>query len=135
MRVKVGFCNYPSQPLIVIVSSAIPKNCTWSQSLSTKATVSEDHNKDLFGYRLLLKIENWKYCSKIIFKCVNSAVWPTFFKKKFAEIRTYRSREQCTEPTQNVKRSWKFHSQCYPNSHLNSCSFGMSCAKFSKNCF
>ena len=32
----------------------------------------------LFGYRLLLKIENWKYYNKIIFKCVNSAVGPSF---------------------------------------------------------
>ena len=33
--------------------------------------------KDPFGYNLFLlklKIENWKYCSKIIFKCVNSTV-------------------------------------------------------------
>ena len=37
-----------------------------------------------FGYSLFcwkLKIENWKYCSKIIFKCVNSAVWPIFNEK------------------------------------------------------
>ena len=25
---------------------------------------------------LKLKIENWKYCNKIIFKCVNSTEWP-----------------------------------------------------------
>ena len=30
---------------------------------------------------LKLKIENWKYCSKIIFKCVNSAVGPIFNEK------------------------------------------------------
>ena len=32
-----------------------------------------------FGLNLLLlklKIENWKDCNKIIFKCVNSTVWP-----------------------------------------------------------
>ena len=29
---------------------------------------------------LKLKIENWKYCSKIIFKCVNSIVRPIFNK-------------------------------------------------------
>ena len=30
---------------------------------------------------LKLKTENWKYCSKIIFKCVNSTVGPIFNKK------------------------------------------------------
>ena len=30
---------------------------------------------------LKLKIENWKHCSKIIFKCVNSAVGPIFNEK------------------------------------------------------
>ena len=35
-----------------------------------------------FGYNLfLLKTENWKHYSKIIFKCVNSAVKPIFNKK------------------------------------------------------
>ena len=28
-----------------------------------------------------LKTENWKYCSKIIFKCVNSTVGPILMKK------------------------------------------------------
>ena len=35
--------------------------------------------KGPFGLNLLLlklKTENWKHCSKIIFKCVNSVVWP-----------------------------------------------------------
>ena len=27
------------------------------------------------------KTENWKHCNKIIFKCVNSAVWPIFNEK------------------------------------------------------
>ena len=30
---------------------------------------------------LKLKIKNWKYCSKIIFKCVNSTVGPIFNEK------------------------------------------------------
>ena len=35
--------------------------------------------KDVFGLNLLLlKIENWKHCSKIIFKRVNSIVGPIF---------------------------------------------------------
>ena len=54
--------------------------------------------KDLFGYRLLLKTENWKYYSKIIFKYVNSAVGLSF-KVIFAEFHTCESHEQCTKPT------------------------------------
>ena len=38
--------------------------------------------KGLFRYNLfLLKTENKKYCSKIIFKCVNSIVRPIFNEK------------------------------------------------------
>ena len=43
--------------------------------------------KGLFGLSLLLlklkvaEIENWKYCSKIIFKYVNSTVEPIFNEK------------------------------------------------------
>ena len=48
----------------------------------------------VFGYLLLLKIKNWKHCSKIIFKCVNSAVGPSF-EIVFAEESTCRSCEQC----------------------------------------
>ena len=54
---------------------------------------------NLFGYRLLLKTENWKHCSKIIFKCVNSVVGPSF-NLTFIEIRTCKSREQCMRPSQ-----------------------------------
>ena len=47
--------------------------------------------KGLFGYHLLLEIENWKYCSKIIFKCVNSTMRPSFKvfckKKKIKYLR------------------------------------------------
>ena len=41
--------------------------------------------------------KNWKHCSKIIFKWVNSAVKPNF-KEKFAEIRTCESHEQYMGP-------------------------------------
>ena len=54
--------------------------------------------KGLFECRLLLKIENRKHCSKIIFKCVNSIMGPSF-NENFAEKNTYESREQCTGPT------------------------------------
>ena len=52
----------------------------------------------LFGYCLLLKIENWKHCSKIIFKCVNSAVGPSF-NDNFVENKVCGSHEQCMRPT------------------------------------
>ena len=42
--------------------------------------------------------KNWKHCSKIIFKCVNSAVRP-IFNKKVTEKEVCGSREQCTGPT------------------------------------
>ena len=42
----------------------------------------------LFGYRLLLKAENWKYCSKIIFKYVNSAVG-SIFNESFIEKKRF----------------------------------------------
>ena len=65
----------------------------------------------LFGYRLLLKIENWKHYSKIIFKGVNSAVEPNF-KEKFAKISTCGSCEQYKEPTQ------KKHGTAQTQTHL-----------------
>ena len=34
-----------------------------------------------FTENLKLKNENWKYCSKIIFKCVNNTVGPIFNEK------------------------------------------------------
>ena len=37
--------------------------------------------KGPFGYSWKLKTENWKHCSKIIFKCVNSTVGPIFNEK------------------------------------------------------
>ena len=42
--------------------------------------------------------ENWKHCSKIIFKYVNSVVWP-IFNEIFGEKEICGSREQCTRPT------------------------------------
>ena len=45
-------------------------------------------NKGLFEYCLSLKIENRKYCSKIIFKRMNSAVGSNF-NLTFTKIRTY----------------------------------------------
>ena len=42
--------------------------------------------------------KNWKYCSKIIFKCVNSVVWP-IFNESFGEKEIYGSHKQCPTPT------------------------------------
>ena len=43
----------------------------------------------LFGYHLLLKIENWKYYNKIIFNNINSVV-KLNLNLKFTEFRTYK---------------------------------------------
>ena len=48
----------------------------------------------MFGYYLLLKTENWKYYSKIIFKRVNSAVRLNF-KVIFAKKKVLAG---CTRP-------------------------------------
>ena len=42
--------------------------------------------------------KNWKHYSKIIFKCVNSVMWP-IFKEIFGEKEVYGSRKQCPRPT------------------------------------
>ena len=55
-------------------------------------------SKGLFGYRLLLKTKNWRHYSKIIFKCMNSIVGPSF-KVIFDEFRTCGSHGQYTGPT------------------------------------
>ena len=41
-------------------------------------------------------IENWKHSNKIIFKCINCTVRPSF-NKNITEFRTYESREQYHE--------------------------------------
>ena len=45
---------------------------------------------------LKLKTENWKYCSKIIFKCVNSVVRPIFNEKIDKKWNLW-VRKQCTD--------------------------------------
>ena len=70
----------------------------------------------MFGYRLLLKTENWKYDSKIIFKYVNSTVGLSF-EVVFAEKSTCRFREQCTRPTGKHETRLKSVFQYYPNIH------------------
>ena len=45
---------------------------------------------------LKLKTENWKHCSKIIFKCVNSTVGPIFNEKIDKKWNLWVS-EQCTD--------------------------------------
>ena len=51
----------------------------------------------IFAENWKLKIENWKYCNKIIFKCVNNTV-KSFLMKKLLKSEVCGSREQCTEP-------------------------------------
>ena len=45
---------------------------------------------------LKLKTKNWKHCSKIIFKCVNSTVRP-IFNEKVVEKWNLWVRKQCTD--------------------------------------
>ena len=57
----------------------------------------------------------WKDYSKIIFKCVNSAMKPNF-KVDFAKFYTCGSRERCIKPTEKMPNANFFHFQCNPNS-------------------
>ena len=47
---------------------------------------------------------NWKYCSKIIFKCVNSAVEP-IFNEKVVEKWNLWLRKQCTDALFTMQKS------------------------------
>ena len=49
-------------------------------------------------YYWKLKIKNWKYCKKIIFKCVNS-IMRLIFNENFAKKEVCGSCEQYTGPT------------------------------------
>ena len=53
---------------------------------------------------LKLKTENWKYCSKLIFKCVNNTVGP-IFNEKVAEKWNLWVRKQCTDTLFTDKKS------------------------------
>ena len=66
---------------------------------------------------LKLKIENWKHYSKIIFKCVNSAVGP-IFNEKVAEKWNLWVHEQYTDALFTAKKltfavtvQWTVHEQ------------------------
>ena len=50
--------------------------------------------------------ENWKYCNKIIFKCVNSTVGP-IFNEKVTEKWCLWVHEQCTNALFKVEKSTK----------------------------
>ena len=52
----------------------------------------------MYNKKNRLKTENWKYCIKIIFKCVNNAV-ESNFEVVFAEKSTCGSCEQYTDPS------------------------------------
>ena len=88
--------------------------------------------KGSFGLSLfLLKLKtetenwNWKHCSKIIFKCVNSAVG-LIFNEKIAEKWNLWVREQCTNALFTVEKrrreksagqKRKRNNQLNPNTH------------------
>ena len=50
--------------------------------------------------------ENWKYCNKIIFKCVNNTVW-LIFNEKLLKSEICGFCEQYTGPTCMLKSGWK----------------------------
>ena len=55
------------------------------------------------AYCWKLKTENWKHCSKIIFKYVNSA-WDRVLKKNLHKLMTCRYCEQCTRQKKKKKK-------------------------------
>ena len=65
---------------IQITSSVTLSNVTSSNNLSFNSYFKKPicWIMGLFRYRLLLKTENWKHYSKIIFKCVNSTIGSSF---------------------------------------------------------
>ena len=77
----------------------------------------KDVTNGLFGYCLLLKTENWKHCSKIIFKYINNVVEPNF-KENFVEKSTCGSRKQYTGPTELDANTAEMNFQLYLNSCL-----------------
>ena len=67
----------------------------------------------MYNKKNRLKTENWKYCSKVIFKCVNNAVEPNF-EVVFAKKSTCRSCEQYTNPpffNKMLERTENVHSK------------------------
>ena len=73
--------------------------------------------KGPFGYNWKLKLKTEKYCSKIIFKCVNSTVGP-IFNEKVAEKWNLWIHKQYTMCTDWLKKVWKV--QLYGYCSLNS---------------
>ena len=57
-----------------------------------------------------LKTYCWKHCSKIIFKCINNAVGPSF-KAKFAWFCVCELHKQCTGPRKMQTRDQKSSTQ------------------------
>ena len=81
---------------------------------------------------LKLKTENWKHCSKIIFKWVDSAVWPIFNEnvdKKWSlwdpwivhKCTVHRRTGQPLRLKEKKKKTLRKHrrstNKCYPNEH------------------
>ena len=80
----------------------------------------------------------WKYCNKIIFKCVNSAMelnFKVFFF--FAEKNKCKSREQCTGPTvfsKTQEHTFSVCSKCTLNVKIK-CLFGFGVCIFQVRVF
>ena len=55
-----------------------------------------------YSWKLKTETETEKHCSKIIFKCVNSTVWPIFNEKSCWKVGSINS-EICVEKVRKVK--------------------------------
>ena len=66
--------------------------------ISSKSEPDHAHGNYGSVWIQLIFAENWKYCNKIIFKCMNSTV-KSFLMKKLLKSEVCGSHEQCTRPT------------------------------------
>ena len=109
--------------------------CSSSSSASSMVASTARNEYGCVWIKLIFaenKIWNWKHCSEIIFKYVNSTVGP-IFNKKVAEKCNFWDREQCTDAlftvdkvnycgwTKKKKKTqfWKRRrkNKCNPNGH------------------
>ena len=89
---------------------------TWCKFLRLRVHLDTAEN-----WKLKLKTE--KYCSKIIFKCVNCTVGP-IFNEKISQKWNLWIHKQCTICTDWLKKRWEksnfaatVHAQCMNSSH------------------
>ena len=74
------YLNFHLQLLSFLIYLENPKGGLWYNGKNLFSVVPPFFFKGPFEYNLFL-LKTKKYCSKIIFKCVNSTVGPIFNKK------------------------------------------------------